>query len=165
MGGASSFSFISVSYSTMPSRSPVLLGCFAAILLACIADAQIQLQINVRYNGKQTPSSLYLRGNNLGLNWNKGIQMTFAGNYTWTAALSYNSSLAGQVLQVKPLVADSTWSIGANFQILLPPQASQATLFPWFYSKAGQYKGESPAAAPRGRARLFLTFPFYLNLK
>jgi hypothetical protein len=38
-------------------------------------------------------------------------------------------------IEVKPLVDDETWSIGANFNV----GAQGASLYPWFYSANGRY--------------------------
>ena len=41
---------------------------------------------------------------------------------------------------MKPLEGDTSWSIGANFQVRLPSVSSAAQFYPWFWSKAGEYK-------------------------
>eukprot|EP01096_Ripella_sp_DP13-Kostka_P000706 TRINITY_DN10816_c0_g1_i1.p1 TRINITY_DN10816_c0_g1~~TRINITY_DN10816_c0_g1_i1.p1 ORF type:complete len:413 (+),score=150.92 TRINITY_DN10816_c0_g1_i1:32-1240(+) len=118
----------------------LMMLCMVSVCLAVSAPAPLlTLEVQVLYNGKNTPSSMYLRGDGLGLNWNSGIAMKSVSQYTWSYTLTYNSSVVGNTLQMKPLVGDKTWSIGTNFMVILPFSSSSVQLFPFFYSKQGQY--------------------------
>ena len=59
----------------------------------------IDLEVQVFYNGKPQPQSMYLRGDGLGLNWDQGILMQKSADtdFLWTAVLSYNASNVGDV--------------------------------------------------------------------
>jgi len=88
----------------------------------------------------QRGDTLYIRGSTAGLNWNSGVQMNYTGNNTWSFFLSYPVlQYSEQILQFKTLVNDQTWSVGANFMIVLEEDASYVNIYPWFYSGQGQY--------------------------
>jgi len=72
-----------------------------------------------------------------------------SNKYLWTYTLSYNSSNVGSMLQMKPLKSDSTWSMGANFQVTLPRDSSSVAIYPWFYTGAGQYQVVGSVFSPQ----------------
>mmetsp|Transcript_30484 Transcript_30484/g.76526 ORF Transcript_30484/g.76526 Transcript_30484/m.76526 type:complete len:414 (-) Transcript_30484:86-1327(-) len=86
---------------------------------------------------------LYLRGDGLGLSWDSGKLLRQVSADVWEMTLFYSAqSDAGQLLQVKPLVGDRVWKLGANDMIQLPADGANATqvdLYPWFYSTHGEY--------------------------
>jgi len=116
--------------------------CIVALGLFICSCVCINLEVQVFYNGKPQPSDMYLRGDGLGLNWNSGIKMTPSQdtNYLWTATLSYNQTQVGNIVEMKPLKGDVSWSIGANFQVKLPEVSSTTAFYPWFLSKQGAYE-------------------------
>ena len=67
----------------------------SALVIGCYAN---ELKIQVYYNGSPQPNSMYLRGDNLGLNWNRGILMDVSPTNPdlWTVTLPYNASSIGQ---------------------------------------------------------------------
>ena len=99
--------------------------------------------------------SLTLRGNNCGLNWDKGMEMTYSsstvnlkssslrGNVNTTAvAYIYSATVDCSVdqLEVKVLVDDTIWMIGANHHInnvLTGEDNRKEEIYPWFYTFKG----------------------------
>lgn len=74
-------------------------SCVCVLLCALVINSYAnELQIQVYYNGSPQPNSMYLRGDNLGLNWNSGILMDVSPTNPdlWTVTLPYNASSAGQ---------------------------------------------------------------------
>lgn len=102
----------------------------------------IDLEVQVYYNGVPQPSSMYLRGDGLGLNWDSGVLLNPSNSteYMWTGTFSYTSISVGSIVEMKPLKGDVSWSIGANFQVRLQSESSSVSIYPWFYSKHGEYK-------------------------
>eukprot|EP01100_Stratorugosa_tubuloviscum_P004543 TRINITY_DN2141_c0_g1_i1.p1 TRINITY_DN2141_c0_g1~~TRINITY_DN2141_c0_g1_i1.p1 ORF type:complete len:401 (+),score=142.92 TRINITY_DN2141_c0_g1_i1:102-1304(+) len=103
------------------------------------------IKINVHFPQNKLHSGsndIYLRGSlsSVGLSWNSGLKMNFISNNTWSISLNYDSSIAGQKLEMKPLVEDKVWSIGANFFINLPSTSQVFDIYPWFYSTQGKYE-------------------------
>jgi len=82
-----------------------------------------------------------LRGDLIGLNWNSGIKMTHIEANTWQLTLSVTTNQIGVCLEMKPLVGrDTIWSIGANFNVILPAQSGTIEVYPFFFVNQGQYK-------------------------
>ena len=65
--------------------------------------------VNVNY---PTTSSLYLRGSACGLNWSKGVKLSQVSSTKYQAKVNCQPSEAK--LEVKVLVNDNQWMIGAN---------------------------------------------------
>lgn len=102
-------------------------------------EASYEFRLNVVYNNPGSIiESLYLRGDALGLNWNKGVKLEQDSSTSWIIVLSVNST-SPKTLEVKPLVRDNIWSIGSNFIIDLTSQFSAVTIYPWFYTSSGTY--------------------------
>ncbi|XP_053373256.1 uncharacterized protein LOC123532769 [Mercenaria mercenaria] len=104
-------------------------------------------------------TTLYIRGNGLCLNWNKGKRLSKISNDTWGINITYKSVvtkyqcqtrsksvyLPGNKLQYRVLADDCDDMVGANFSINLP--ISKTSLYfvekpvfisyPWFYQKTG----------------------------
>lgn len=85
--------------------------------------------------------SLYLRGSACGLNWDKGIRMTKEvmkdGSYKWSQSVECDSSVKGP-LEVKVLIGDDRWMLGANAFISLASNSTGASeVYPWFYTYSG----------------------------
>jgi len=53
------------------------------------------------------------------------------------------------MLQMKVLINDQTWQIGANFQVIIPSQSSTVSLYPFFYSNQGTYGYEYNVYSPQ----------------
>merc|ERR1712137_289109 len=112
--------------------------CLLSVFVCC--SVGINLQVNVHYDGKPAPQSMYIRGDMLGLNWNSGAQMDQTSSSTWTITLSYSSSDSSKVFSFKPLEGDSSWSVGSNFMVQLPVVSSYVDIYPWFWSRQGEYE-------------------------
>lgn len=109
------------------------------LLLAVSAVHGLELQVVVNYNGVMGDGGMYLRGDGLGLSWDSGVKMVSIGPDSWVYMLQYASTQVGQQLQMKPLQADNSWSIGANQLVTLPSYNSTVEIYPWFWSNAGEY--------------------------
>jgi len=139
-----------------------------SMALVCSRVSAMTLQVQVLYNGTPAPSSMALRGDGLGLNWNKGLTMSKSSTtqFMWTLDLSFNASHVGSLLQMKPLVGDSSWSIGANMQVVVPRGSASVALYPWFRSKSGRYSVVGSVYSPQlnnTRPIVVYTPPSYLE--
>ncbi|XP_053379134.1 uncharacterized protein LOC123527158 [Mercenaria mercenaria] len=142
--------------------------------------------ITVKYPDKMLQkhggSSLFVRGNGLGLEWIKGNQLQKTSSDTWQINIHYQSSLDGfqcqscqdksflehDQFQYRILLDDNQDMLGANFAVNLPLAKSSSyfnlkpeiTVFPWFYSKSGTYENitlESPQIG--GNRTISIYFP------
>eukprot|EP01102_Stenamoeba_stenopodia_P021055 TRINITY_DN838_c0_g1_i3.p1 TRINITY_DN838_c0_g1~~TRINITY_DN838_c0_g1_i3.p1 ORF type:complete len:215 (-),score=37.18 TRINITY_DN838_c0_g1_i3:19-663(-) len=129
----------------MSMRGSAAIGTLAVcafLFLSVVAGQGLELTLTFTYPDSSLPSQdaiLTLRGNSLGLSWTSGVNMQQNANNEWSYTLSYTDSDVGNVLEVKPLINDKIWSIGANFMISLQSYSSSLTLYPWFYSQQGEY--------------------------
>jgi hypothetical protein len=85
-------------------------------------------------------SSLYLRGNadNCGLNWSQGVKMTpsiidnFQSTgqkaYAWTAELICTAPSSGTNIEMKVLIDDSHWMLGANHHFSISPTTTNTSI-------------------------------------
>jgi len=76
----------------------------------------------------------FLRGSGCGLSWASGVQME-AKKEKATAVIDCSQS--EKSVQVKVLLNDDVWMIGANAVI---SSSSPSTIYPWFYSTQGRYE-------------------------
>lgn len=107
----------------MAVRYVVFAGMLALARAACVP-------VQVVYpSGQMNNQAMYLRGSGGGLNWDKGVLMSYVGDDTWSTCVS-----AGNI-EVKPLLGDSTWCNGAN--TFIGPNGG--AVYPWFYSTNGWY--------------------------
>lgn len=150
------------------SIASVVVLAIMSMALVCSRVSAMTLQVQVLYNGTPAPSSMALRGDGLGLNWNKGLTMSKSSTtqFMWTLDLSFNASHVGSLLQMKPLVGDSSWSIGANMQVVVPRGSASVALYPWFRSKSGRYSVVGSVYSPQlnnTRPIVVYTPPSYLE--
>ncbi len=93
-------------------------------------------------------TNLYLRGNNMGLSWNAGVLLQQTNQNQWSTTLTYSQSVVNTMyvivrthnllrLEMKVLVDDQIWAIGANVEVLVPGVSSDVDLYPFFYSTQG----------------------------
>ena len=85
--------------------------------------------------------ALFLRGSGCGLNWNSGVSMTKTsnkdGSVQWSHDVQCTSADKGP-LEVKVLIADERWMLGANAFVDLSANAtSAAEIYPWFFTYTG----------------------------
>eukprot|EP00027_Filamoeba_sp_ATCC50430_P000952 CAMPEP_0168555228 /NCGR_PEP_ID=MMETSP0413-20121227/8214_1 /TAXON_ID=136452 /ORGANISM="Filamoeba nolandi, Strain NC-AS-23-1" /LENGTH=393 /DNA_ID=CAMNT_0008586047 /DNA_START=74 /DNA_END=1255 /DNA_ORIENTATION=+ len=128
----------------------VLLGCALALPIQPVEDSSPLLRVVVHYPHTKLSSraTLYLRGDNLGLNWSTGVKLTNTGTILsrtdqWQLELPYSSNQIGQKVEMKVLIEDTTWMIGSNFITIVPNQtegASTANIYPWFQTWQGVYQ-------------------------
>jgi len=106
---------------------------FLLVLAASHAAAPI-VTLTAYYPGPSFFPDLYVRGDACGLNWDKGVAMTrLKGTDQFTINLDCDATTK---FEVKLLVKDSTWMLGANHHVDLS-QESTLTVYPWFNTKAG----------------------------
>lgn len=77
----------------------------------------------------------------MGLNWDQGVKLQHTDRDQWTWTFQYSSSDVGKTLSFKTLVADSTWQIGHNDQIVLSGTSDMVyNSYPFFASHEGRYQ-------------------------
>lgn len=83
-------------------------------------------------------TSLSLRGDGCGLNWNSGIRMTNTaqvnGHYQWQVEIDCDASVKN--VELKVLVNDNTWMLGSNHHISFDKKPV-VDVYPWFYTYQG----------------------------
>jgi len=120
------------------------------VVIKVICLNALTLTVTVKYPQNQVGSSqLYLRGDNLGLSWSEGELLEYDNDNSWSVTLEYDSSHAGEQLQMKVLVDDTTWQLGANSQVEVPSESSSVILYPFFYSTTGEYLYETGVFSPQ----------------
>ena len=99
------------------------------LLLFAAASAVQATTIRVVYD-TGWGNRISLRGDKLPLNWNAGV------NATWTVGNVWTYTIADSVgdVQFKPLVNDSTWSIGANYKV---KAGTTVDVYPYFSARNG----------------------------
>lgn len=127
--------------------------CVVLALLASIWSVEAVKTVTVQASYPRSLPSLSLRGNDqCGLNWSKGIPMKLisssptqanqttspeaSSGYTWSVELSCADSVTA--LEVKVLVDDKTWMLGANHHLTISSSNNIIDhIYPYFYT----YKG------------------------
>lgn len=126
----------------------LLLFVVATSILAVTLSKQVTIQ--ALYPKKLT--SLYLRGDNCGLSWDKGIKLNLASSfqtqpingtvagegYVYSGVITCSS--ATSKVEVKVLVEDKTWMIGSNHHINIQASTTDnlvEQIYPWFYTSKG----------------------------
>eukprot|EP01116_Phalansterium_solitarium_P018592 TRINITY_DN4986_c0_g1_i1.p1 TRINITY_DN4986_c0_g1~~TRINITY_DN4986_c0_g1_i1.p1 ORF type:complete len:385 (-),score=110.49 TRINITY_DN4986_c0_g1_i1:269-1423(-) len=96
-------------------------------------------------------SSLFLRGDGLGLSWDRGVRLERSKTSPdqWLTELNVASSDVGILLQFKLLVDDSVWQIGANERAIVPARSVAVDAFPFFYSRSGRVDAIRSVTAPQ----------------
>lgn len=121
-------------------RHHVLLGLLVVVVWGCGSAVGVQVGVTVMYpetnlQGQQ----LFLRGDGLGLNWNAGRPVPRVGTDRFALTLDFNAADVGQLVQMKALIGDRYWQMGANEMIELRGFGFNITLYPWFQSSTGRY--------------------------
>jgi predicted alpha/beta superfamily hydrolase len=124
-------------------------------VLWCVAHGQdllVSLKVTVKYpkSNLGLNAQMYLRGDNAGLSWNKGVFMSNVRTDEWLVTLNYTRLSAGTRMEMKALVNDKTWQIGCNDIVFLPSEDSSVTLYPFFFTYQGKYKVTKNIAPPPG---------------
>lgn len=113
----------------LPLRTFIVsVACWAWLALAATATqaAQIRVHYNTGWGNRIT-----LRGNGGGLSWTTGKNATWTTGNVWVLSTTTTSTS----FQFKPLVNDTSWSVGANY--VAPPGNSVVDIYPFFGSQNG----------------------------
>lgn len=93
------------------------------------------LEVNVVYPESSIGlSSMFLRGSSCGLNWSNGVKMHKTRQDTWTASVECEKD---SVVELKALINDRTWMIGANHHVNFESDGASTTIYPWFSTYQG----------------------------
>ena len=87
-------------------------GMMRSLVAFCLLSAVNAYDVYAYY--PNSINSLYLRGDSCGLNWDDGVKMTQVegSNVAWMLSIE---CAANEVdIEIKVLVADKTWMLGAN---------------------------------------------------
>ncbi|KAH3743721.1 alpha/beta hydrolase [Pelomyxa schiedti] len=119
----------------LPAVLLVVCCCWAATV---IGGESGSVSVTVTAHYPSLVGSMWLRGDSCGLSWDKGLSMSrVSGEEAWALAIKCTSNTT---LQIKVLVGDSTWQIGANSIFNIQESTSQLDVYPWFYTKNGVYQ-------------------------
>lgn len=135
--------------------TPVRLFVVMSAVAAVAASAVVTVSVAVYYPHKL--SSMYIRGDGCGLNWDNGVVMSFSGSggttettAAWETIL--NCSNREEYLDVKVLVDDKTWMLGTNHHVDVreidtastpttnyssSTASTSTSIYPWFYATTG----------------------------
>lgn len=103
-------------------------------LSAPTADAATgPVTTTIRVHYPATSHSIALRGSVSPWTWTKGATMTPAGSDTWTVA---NVAGISAPFEFKPLLDDTTWSLGPNYKAA---PGTTVDIYPRFMRTAGQH--------------------------
>lgn len=118
----------------MTNNSSLLLSLAAVFFsFSCIVASKT---IEVLYPKKL--SSMYLRGNDCDLNWDKGVAMSpeaFADGYKWKYTLNCSGKNISS-LEVKVLINDNQWMLGSNHHVTFKSDEADI-IYPWFSTYVG----------------------------
>ena len=110
-----------------------------AITLSCIFAVDASSKTVEAVYPKDV-GNMFLRGSGCGLNWDSGVRMqkdSIVGGYKWSGNVNCDASEKGP-LEVKVLINDQHWMLGANAFIDLSSNKTEAAeIFPWFYTYSG----------------------------
>lgn len=116
-------------------------GSFLVLLFVvlCIVEA-VSTRVTITAHYPRSMTTLSLRGDGCGLNWNQGIKMTNtaqnSGHFQWQIDLDCDASIKN--LEVKVLVNDNSWMLGSNHHINFNSGSKPALdIYPWFYTYQG----------------------------
>ncbi|KAJ1430975.1 Alpha/Beta hydrolase protein [Ochromonadaceae sp. CCMP2298] len=113
----------------------VILGALGFIASASSAPSATTVLVEAQY--PTDLGALFLRGSDCGLSWDKGLLMDKSKateGYTYSLSVSC-SATATQPLEVKVLIADDRWMLGANH--FIPQHSNGTALYPWFFTYSG----------------------------
>jgi predicted alpha/beta superfamily hydrolase len=102
------------------------------VVLSAVSAIAAPVTITAHYPDKLP--SLYIRGDGCGLDWETGLAMTASAENEWTGVVECGNNVKS--LDVKVLVGDKTWMLGANHHVNLNDSNSSA-VYPWFYNTKG----------------------------
>ncbi|MDY7228564.1 alpha/beta hydrolase [Hyalangium rubrum] len=101
-----------------------------------------------------------LRGSKAPLNWNTGVNATWSTGNVWT----YTWADSVGDVELKPLINDATWSVGANYVV---KAGTTVSIYPFFQSRAGTLvkvaNFSSPQLGNTRTLRIYLPPSYSLN--
>lgn len=116
----------------------LLIFAIFVLFFSSSAAFETRIKVNVKYPSNINTNSFWLRGNECGLNWDNGIELIKNNNSSnlWSLDLSCDNISTNFILEVKVLVQDKIWMLGANHHINIE-SVDDTTIFPWFYNTKG----------------------------
>jgi predicted alpha/beta superfamily hydrolase len=116
-------------------------GLLAALLLLAMGTAAEATTIRVHYDVGYG-NRITIRGSKAPLSWTTGTNATWTTGNVWT--LSWADSVGD--VEIKPLVNDATWSIGANYLI---KAGTTVNIYPFFKPASGRLQYVSNFYSPQ----------------
>jgi predicted alpha/beta superfamily hydrolase len=107
------------------SRWAVVLGCLVPVAFGTADAATIRVHYDVGWGNRIT-----LRGSKAPFSWSTGVNATWTTGNVWT--YTWPDSVGD--VELKPLVNDQTWSVGANYRVAA---GTTVNIYPFFQSRAG----------------------------
>ncbi|MFL5343659.1 MAG: alpha/beta hydrolase [Hyalangium sp.] len=102
------------------------LVCLLALFVAAATEAStIRVHYDVGYGNR-----ISVRGSKAPLSWTTGINATWTTGNIWTYSWS---NTVGDV-ELKPLINDATWSVGANYVV---KAGATVDIYPFFQARGG----------------------------
>jgi predicted alpha/beta superfamily hydrolase len=103
-----------------------------------VAEASaIRVHYDTGYGNRIT-----LRGNKAPLSWTAGVNATWTTGNVWTYSWS---NTVGDV-ELKPLINDTTWSVGANYKV---KAGTTVDIYPFFQARGGTLVKVSNFSSPQ----------------
>jgi predicted alpha/beta superfamily hydrolase len=130
---------------------------FLLVLVSAAAEATTTIRViyDVGYGNRIT-----LRGDKTPFNWNTGVNATWTTGNVWT----YQWADSVGDVQLKPLINDATWSVGANYVV---KAGTTVSIYPFFQSRGGTLvkvnNFSSPQLGNTRTLRIFLPPSYSLN--
>ena len=130
-----------------------------AFLLVLVSGAAEATTVRV-FHDVGWGNRITLRGNKAPFSWTAGV------NATWTTGNVWTYSWANTVgdVELKPLINDATWSVGANYVV---KAGATVDIYPFFQSRAGTLvkvnNFSSPQLGDTRTLRIFLPPSYSLN--
>jgi len=125
------------------------LACLLLLVSAAAAEATtVRVNYDVGYGNRIT-----LRGSKAPFSWTTGVNATWTTGHAWT--YSWPDSVGD--VELKPLINDATWSVGANYKVRA---GTTVNIYPFFQGRAGTlvkvYNFSSPQLGNTRTLRIYL---------
>ncbi len=132
------------------------LACLLLLAFATAADATtVRVFYDVGWGNRIT-----LRGNKAPFNWTTGVNATWGTGNVWT----YTWANSVGDVELKPLINDATWSVGANYKV---KAGATVDIYPFFQARAGTLvkvnNFSSPQLGNTRTLRIYLPPSYSLN--
>ncbi len=107
------------------SRSATLLASLLLLASATAEATTVRVHYDVGWGNR-----IALRGNKAPFSWSTGVNATWTTGNAWT----YTWSNSVGDVELKPLINDATWSIGANYKV---KAGTTVDIYPFFQARGG----------------------------